>query len=74
MQTKVKWNISKNLSLQQDVKKLMINNHFRHIWYGIKTYKHFPLVILEILRLINFMSFDLIECKLCFVGMNVIMG
>jgi hypothetical protein len=29
---------------------------------------------LEILGLVDFMSFDLIKCKLCFVGMNVVMG
>jgi hypothetical protein len=30
MQTMVKWNISKNLSLQQYVKKSTIKNHFGH--------------------------------------------
>jgi hypothetical protein len=30
MQTVVKWNISKNLSFQQDVIKLMIKNHLGH--------------------------------------------
>jgi hypothetical protein len=30
MQIAVKWNISKNLSPQQDVKKLMIENHLGH--------------------------------------------
>jgi hypothetical protein len=45
MQTMVKWNISKNLSLQQDVKKSTIKNHLGHTWYGFKTYKPFPLVI-----------------------------
>jgi hypothetical protein len=45
MQTTVEWNISKNLSPQQDVKNLMKKNHLRHTWYGFKTYKPFPLVI-----------------------------
>jgi hypothetical protein len=45
IQTVVKWKISKNLSLQQYVKKLMIKNHFGHTWYGFKTFKPFPLVI-----------------------------
>jgi hypothetical protein len=30
MQIMVEWNISKNLSLQKDVKKPTINNHLRH--------------------------------------------
>jgi hypothetical protein len=29
---------------------------------------------LEVKGLVIFVSFDLIMCKLCFVGMNVIMG
>jgi hypothetical protein len=45
MQTTVEWNISKNLSPQQDVKKLTIKAHLKHTWYGFKTYKPFPLVI-----------------------------
>jgi hypothetical protein len=45
MQNVVKWNISKNLLLQQDVKKPTIKNHLGHTWYGFKTYKPFPLVI-----------------------------
>jgi hypothetical protein len=45
MQIAVKCNISKNVSLQQDVKNLTIKNHLEHTWYGFKTYKPFPLVI-----------------------------
>jgi hypothetical protein len=45
MQIVIKWNISKNLSPQQDVKKPTIKNHLEHIWYGFKTYKPFPLFI-----------------------------
>jgi hypothetical protein len=45
MQIAIKWNISKNVSLQQDVKNLMIKNHLKHTWYGFKTNKPFPLVI-----------------------------
>ncbi len=45
MQTAIEWDISKDLSLQQDVKKLTIKNHLGHTWYGFKTYKPFPLVI-----------------------------
>jgi hypothetical protein len=45
MQIVVEWNISKNLSVQQDVKKPIIKNHFGHTWYGFKTYKPFPFVI-----------------------------
>jgi hypothetical protein len=45
MQIMVEWNIFKNLSPQQYVKKLMIKNHLQHTWYGFKTYKPFPLVI-----------------------------
>jgi hypothetical protein len=29
---------------------------------------------LEVLGLVVFVSFDLIECKLCFASMNVVMG
>jgi hypothetical protein len=43
----------------------MINNHLEHTWYGFKTYKPFPIV---------FVSFDLIEWKLWFVNMNVVIG
>jgi hypothetical protein len=50
MQIAVEWDISKNLSLQQDVKKLMIKNHLRHIWYGFRPYKPFPLVIFASFR------------------------
>ncbi len=45
MQTTIKWNISKNLSLQEDVKNQTIKIHLGHTWYGFKTYKPFPLVI-----------------------------
>jgi len=45
MQTMIKWNILKNWSPQQDVKKSTIKNHLKHTWYGFKTYKPFPLVI-----------------------------
>ncbi len=45
MQTTIEWNISKNLSPQQNVKKLTIKNHLKHTWYGFKTYKPCPLVI-----------------------------
>jgi hypothetical protein len=45
MQIAIEWNISKNLSLQQDVKKSSVKNHLGHTWYGFKTYKPFPLVI-----------------------------
>ncbi len=45
MQTTIEWTISKNLSLQQDVKKSTIQNHLGHIWYRFKIYKPFPLVI-----------------------------
>jgi hypothetical protein len=44
MQTVIEWNISKNFSLQQDVKEMTIKNHLIHTWYGFKTYKPFPLV------------------------------
>jgi hypothetical protein len=50
MQIAVKWNISKDLSLQQDVKKPTIKNHLGHTWYGFKTYKPFPLVIFASFR------------------------
>jgi hypothetical protein len=74
METKVKWNISKNLSPQKDVKTPIINNHLGHTWYGFKTYKKFPLVILQVRRLVVLVSFHLIEWKLCFVGMNIVLG
>ncbi len=74
MQTMVKWNISKNLSPQQDVKKLMTKNYLGHTWYGFKTCKPFHWSFLEVIRLVIFVFVDLIECKLCFVGMNVVMG
>jgi hypothetical protein len=45
MQTTVEWNISKNLSPQEDVKNPTIKNHLGHTWYSFKTYKLFPLVI-----------------------------
>jgi hypothetical protein len=32
-------------SPQQDVKYPTINNHFRHIWYGVTTYTHFSFII-----------------------------
>jgi hypothetical protein len=74
MQTTIEWNISKNLSPQQDVKKLKIKNHLKHTWYGFKTYKPFPLVIFSSFKVNHFLSFDLIEWRLCFIGMNVVMG
>jgi hypothetical protein len=37
MQIEVEWNIFKNLSLQENVKKSTIKNHLRHTWYGFKT-------------------------------------
>jgi hypothetical protein len=45
IRTIIEWNISKNFSLQQDVKNLTIKNHLKHIWYHFKTYKPYPLVI-----------------------------
>jgi hypothetical protein len=39
-----------------------------------KSTNPFPLVIFASLGLVALMSFDLIEWKLCFVGMNVVMG
>ncbi len=75
MQIAVEWNIFKNLSLQLYVKKLMINNHLEHTWYGFKTYKPFPLVIFSsFFRLVVLVFFYLIKWKLCFVRMNVVMG
>ncbi len=64
MQTVVKWNISKIFSLQQDANKQTIKNHLKHIWYGFKTYKPFPL---QVLRLVIIVSFDLIKWKLCWM-------
>ncbi len=57
MQIVVECNISKNLSPQQNVKKLRIKNHLRHIWYGFKTYKPFPLVIFTSSRVSRFCVF-----------------
>ncbi len=65
MQTTVKLNISKNFSSQEDVKTPTINNHFKHNWYGFKNYKPFPLVIFTSYKVNHFVSFDLIEWKLC---------
>jgi hypothetical protein len=38
-------------------KKLMINNHLGHTWYGFKTYKPFPLVIFGSYRVSHFCVF-----------------
>jgi hypothetical protein len=65
MQTTVELNISKNFSSQEDVKKPTINNHFKHNWYGFKNYKAFSLVIFTSYKVSRFVSFDLIEWKLC---------
>jgi hypothetical protein len=62
MQTSVVWNISKNLSPQENVKSPTIKNHFGHTWYGFKTYKpFFHWSFLQVLRLVVLMSFDLIK-------------
>jgi hypothetical protein len=37
MQIEVEWNIFKNLSPQENVKKSTIKNHLRHTWYGFKS-------------------------------------
>ncbi len=55
-------------------KKLTIKNHLGHTWYGFKTYKPFHWSFLQVLGLVALVSFDLIKWKLCFIGMNVVMG
>ncbi len=54
MQIAIEWNFSKNLSPRQNVNKVMINIHLRHIWYAFKTYKPFPLVIFANSRVSHF--------------------
>jgi hypothetical protein len=56
----VKWNTSKNLSLQ-DVKTLTIKNHFKQTWYGFKNIYPFHWSFLQVLGLVVLVSFDLIE-------------
>jgi hypothetical protein len=74
MQIAVEWNISNNLSGQQGVKNPMINNHLGHTWYGFKTYKPFHWSFLQVLGLVALVFSYLIEWKLCFISMNVVMG
>jgi len=69
MQITVKWNISKNLSLQEDVKKITLD-----IFGMVSKPKPFPLVIFTSLKLVVLVFFYLIEWKLCFVGINVFMS
>jgi len=67
MQIIVEWNISKNLSPQENVKKPTIKNHLEHTKYGFKTYKPFPLVIFassKVSRSCVFW-FDLMEIMFC---------
>jgi hypothetical protein len=60
-------NISKNLSLQEDVKKPMMKNHLGHSWYGFKTYKPFPLVIFANSKVSHscVFLFDWVETTFC---------
>ncbi len=74
MQIVVGWNISKNLSFQQNVKKQTKKITSDILAMVSKPINHFHWSFLQVLGLVTPVSFDLNEWKFCFVSMNVVVG